>query len=175
MIWHELLQWFHNEMCSLKVNSTFDPLFGTYAPRCFPMTPQLCVHLLVWPSPLKCMIILLIHFLCIYLREVMGLLLRLEHKETVACILTTVWNSVLYHQLLLREVTQALRCYNPGQERVYDLTWDLWEKTQTSYTSFQTCRSCKVTNPSCLWRSVFWDKLLYIPTLLQQVTELCLG
>lgn len=68
------------------------------------------------------MIILLIHFLCIYLREVMGLLLRLEHKETVACILTTVWNSVLYHQLLLREVTQALRCYNPGQERVYDLT-----------------------------------------------------
>ena len=51
-----------------------------------------------------------------------GLLLRLEHKETVACISTSVWKSVLHHQLLRHEVPQALRCYNPGQAHGYDLT-----------------------------------------------------
>ena len=60
-------------------------------------------------------------FLIIYPRKVIGLLLRLEHKETVACISTTVWKSVLHHQLLRHEVPQALRCYNPGQACGYDL------------------------------------------------------
>ena len=47
----------------------------------FPMTPRLCCSSSLWPSPLKCVMLLLIHFLCVYLREVMGLLLRLEDRD----------------------------------------------------------------------------------------------
>lgn len=139
------------------------------------MTPRLCCSSSLWPSPLKCVMLLLIHFLCIYLREVMGLLLRLEDKETVACISITVWHSVLYHQLLRHEVPQALRCYLLGQERGCDLTWDLWKRSQMGSTGFQTRRSYKVTDLPCLCHSVFWHNSLHISTLLQQVTDLWLG
>lgn len=50
-----------------------------------------------------------------------GFTSEIRTQRDSACISTTVWNSVLYHQLLRPEVTQAQRCYNPGQERVYDL------------------------------------------------------